>query len=390
MPTLTIKNAKLIDRQAPVNIQIKNNKIVSIGPYKKAPPQRNPARSGTQTEIDAKGNYVLPGLIDLHVHFREPGLTHKEDIQSGTRAAVAGGVTTVFDMPNTQPPTTTLKLRNDKIRQGKKAIVNYIPYLAATDDNVPEVIKAPKNVPVKAYLDQTTGSLRLNFSNLLAVLKNRPLTMVHAEEESLEKAVYLAKKTKNKLYLCHISSHQEMEFLKKEKIKGKIFVEVAPHHLFLNSVDVKDAFRICKPLIKSAIHQKALWQALHSGLIDVVGSDHAPHTISEKKSQKPPYGLPGVETTLPLLLNAVNQKKLTLKKVVELCCENPAKIANLKKKGYIKKGYDADLVIVDMNKKKKVENKNLKTKCGWSPYEGWVLKGWPVMSVCKGKIVWQS
>jgi len=377
--TILIKNCRLVEKKGATHLFIKNGKIAEIGVEKRA----------TKT-IDAKGKYLLPGLIDAHVHFREPGGEHKETIRTGSKAAAAGGVTTVLDMPNTKPPTATLKDYKKKLKLGKKSVINYIPYFLGEAENLKELKKLPKEIPVKVFLDVTTGHNILTDKNrLLNIFKTRKLTAVHAEGENLKFASELIKLTKNKLYLCHVSSEEEIEFLKKHKTK-QIYVEVTPHHLFLNSDDVKDAFGVCLPLIKSELNRQTLWQALREGLVDTICTDHAPHTKQEKKSKNPPFGLPGVETRLPLLLNAVSKKKLTLKQVVELCCHNPAKIFGLKNKGFIKKGYDADLVMVDMKLKKKVENKNLYTKCKWSPFTGWQLRGWPVMTIYGGKIIFKN
>jgi dihydroorotase len=212
---------------------------------------------------------------------------------------------------------------------------------------------------------------------------------VHAEGEKVAQAINLVKETKSRLYLCHLSSAQDVAHLKKY-LKAKVFGEVSPHHLFLTADDDKDCFTKMKPTLKTKSDQAALWKAMEQGLIDTVGSDHAPHTIEEKGQDNFPYGVPGVETTLPLLLNAVNNKRLTLNKLVELCCENPAKIFGIADKGFIRPGYDADLVIVDMNLEKEVRNQELLTRCKWSPFNGWKLRGWPVTTIVKGKAVFDK
>ena len=342
--------------------------------------------------IDIKGKIVIPGMIDCHVHFREPGMTHKEDFFTGSCAAAKGGVTTVFDMPNTKPPTTTVELLEQKRELAKKSVVNYGFHFGATPDNAEEISKAKGIVSTKVFMNQTTGDMMFEKDeNLQASFKASKNISVHAEGQTVEKALNIFKSfcgKKQQLYLCHISTKDELRMIRKFK-KSNMHVEVTPHHLFLTEEDDKDAFTKMKPELKTKQDQEALWNAVDKGLVETIGSDHAPHTIEEKKSEKPPYGVPGVETTLPLLLNAVNEKRLTLQKVVELTSENPAKIYNLNK-GKIAEGYDADLVVIDMNLKKEVKNEELLTKCKWSPFNGKLLKGWPIMTIVRGNVIYSD
>jgi dihydroorotase len=342
--------------------------------------------------IDVKGKLVIPGMVDCHVHFREPGLTHKEDFFTGSCAAAKGGVTTVFDMPNTKPPTTSVELLKQKRELAKKSIVNYGLHFGATPDNSNEIKSAKGVASTKVYMNETTGNLMFERDeNLQASFKASKNISVHAEGEAVEKALNIFKSfctKKQQLYLCHISTKKELTMIRKFK-KSNIYVEVTPHHLFLTEEDDKDAFTKMKPVLKTRADQDALWNAVDKGLVATIGSDHAPHTIEEKRSEKFPYGVPGVETTLPLLFNAVNEKRLTLQKVIELTSENPAKIYNLNK-GKIAEGYDADLVVVDMNLKKEVKNEELLTKCKWSPFNGKILKGWPIMTIVGGNLVYSD
>ena len=376
-----LKNNKLIS----TNIFIKKNKIFNIGRCMKA-----------DHDVDAKGKLVIPGLIDCHVHFREPGMERKEDFFTGSCAAASGGISTILDMPNTNPPTTTIKLLNEKRKLAKKSIVNYGFHFGSTNGNLKEIKKAKNIASVKVFMDISTGKLIINNDDVLKnIFKNSKIISVHAEGKMVEKAVNLIKNTKNRLYLCHITSKEEIRFLKKKKIKNKVFVEVTPHHLFLTKIEEikKKGFVMMKPSLKAKEDQNALWKAIKEGTVDTIATDHAPHTKKEKESlikEKIPSGVPGCETMLPLLLDAYNEKKLSLKTIVELCCENPAKIFNIRNKGKIKKGYDADLVIIDLGLKKKVNNKNLYTKCGWSPFNGWKLKGWPVTTIVNGKIIFDN
>ncbi len=338
--------------------------------------------------IDLSGKHVIPGLIDPHVHFRDPGMTQKEDFFTGSKAAAAGGITTVLDMPNTIPPTTTVDLLKEKRKLAEKSIVNYGFHFGAASDNISEIKKAKNIASVKVFLNVTTGKLLIEDDNVLEeVFKAAGTISVHAEGDMVRKAVELAKKTKTRLYLCHISTKEEVDYLKKNKGEG-IFAEVTPHHLFLTEDDDKDSFTKMKPELKSEHDQKALWEAVKDGIIDTIGTDHAPHTIEEKKKMEFPHGVPGCETILPLLLDQVNKGKIKLSKVVELACENPAKIFSIKNKGHIMEGYDADLTVVDMDLVKEVQNEKLYTKCGWSPFHGRKLKGWPVMTIVNGNIVY--
>lgn len=338
--------------------------------------------------INASGKVVLPGIIDPHVHFREPGLTHKEDFFSGSKAAAAGGVTTVLDMPNTEPPTVTAELLEQKRELAKKSIVNYGFHFGATAENFYEIKKSKNIASVKIFMNITTGELLMEDTSVLQkAFESYKLITCHAEGENVSKALEFISNTKNKLYLCHISAADELKMIK-SKFKHKALVEVCPHHLFLTKEDEKNNFFKMKPCLKKKEDQQALWDAIKKNKVNTIGSDHAPHTKEEKQEEV--YGVPGVETLLPLLLDAVNKNRIKLQKVIELCCNNPAKIFKIKNKGFFQEGFDADLTIVDMNLEKEVKNENLFTKCKWSPFEGWKLKGWPVMTIVNGNIVFDN
>ncbi|MCK5283436.1 MAG: amidohydrolase family protein [Nanoarchaeota archaeon] len=339
--------------------------------------------------IDCSGKLILPGIIDPHVHFREPGLTHKEDFLSGSKAAAAGGITTVLDMPNNKPPILTSKDLKKKRELAKKSLVNYGFHFGSSTDNINEIKKAKNIASTKIFMNWSTGSMKIDDEKKLEhIFKNSRIVAVHAEEDKVKQAVNLAKKTKKKLYLCHISSKKEIEFLQKNK-ENNIFIEVTPHHLYLTEKK-NNPFLSVRPCLKTKEDNEALWQAINSGLVDTIGTDHAPHTIKEKESDNPPSGMPGEETLLPLMLDAINSKKISLRRLIELCCENPAIIFGIKNKGKIKKGYDADFTIVDMNIKKRVDANNLFTKCRWSPYNNKLLKGWPVITIINGNIVYNK
>ena len=338
--------------------------------------------------IDASGKIILPGIIDPHVHFREPGLTQKEDFFTGSKAAAAGGVTTVLDMPNTKPATTTVELLEQKREIAKKSIVNYGFHFGSTIDNFGEIKKAKNIASVKVFMDATTGDMLIKDEEVLEkIFSSYKLITVHAENDNIAKAIELIQKTKNKIYFCHVSAANELKMIK-SKFKSKVFVEATPHHLFLTKENETSNFFKMKPCLKSKEDQQALWEAIKKNKVNTIGSDHAPHTKEEKQQEV--YGVPGVETTLPLLLDAVNKNKIKLQKVIELCCYNPAKIFRIKNKGFLQEGFDADLTIVDMNLEKEVKNENLFTKCKWSPFNGWKLKGWPIMTIVNGQIVFEE
>jgi len=382
---LLIENCRLMSNGGNVirHILIRNGKIKKISKDKLK----------SKITVDAENNFVIPGIIDPHVHFREPGLTHKEDLFTGSVAAAAGGITTFLDMPNTNPPTTTVKLLKEKLSLGEKAIVNYGFHFGAAVDNLSEIPKAKKKTAsTKLFMNLSTGKMMIEDKNLIEnIFDASKMVAVHAEKEKVAEAVAYSKKTDTPLYLCHISLKDEIDFLKKAKNK-KIFVEVTPHHLFLTEKDFKKqkGFADMIPSLKSQEDQDTLWKAIEEEIIDTIGTDHAPHTKAEKKKKDYPCGVPGCETALPLMLDAVNKGKISLTKVVRLMSSNPAKIFKIKNKGAIKEGYDADLVIIDMDKKKKIVNSKLYTKCKWSPFEGKILKGWPVTTIVGGNIVFDN
>lgn len=374
--------------------------------------------------IDVSGKYILPGLIDAHVHFRTPGMTQKEDWTAGSKAALAGGVTTVFDMPNTSPATVSAKLLEEKRAIVKKlALVNYGFFVGATPENFKEVVKIKNVAGIKLYMGSSTGNLLVNQNaDMEKFFAKAKLLAIHAECEdcilkgkeeyrtssrmdkhnlirspkcayqAVKQALQLAKKYGTRLHVCHLSTGLEVSALRKFKNK-KVTAEVTPHHLFLSDKDYKKYGNLIKinPPVRGIADQTALWKGIKSGLINIVATDHAPHLLSEKKLpyDKAPSGIPGVQTMLPLLLDAVNKKKLSLPQVVALTSTNPAKIFGLNGKGQIAAGMDADFTVVDMLLTEIVDKKNLYSKCGWSPFEGWKLKGWPVMTFVNGELMYQ-
>ena len=389
------------------NIEIEDGKIKKISDQ----------TLNCEQTIDASGKIILPGLIDVHVHLREPGLTQKEDVLTGTSAAAAGGVTSVFEMPNTNPATTTLGLLDQKRELLKeKSLVNYGIYMGATSQNMEELRKA-ENVPgIKIYMGSSTGDLLLTDEKAISeVMKTGRKIVIHAEDEELINAN--SEKLKNedspeihskirtdeveasaitkatalsespeKLHFTHVSSRKGLELIKKA---GSTF-DVTPHHLFLTEDALKTQGNFAKmnPALKSEEDRESLWNAVLEGNRVCIATDHAGHTVEEKSTDYwiAPSGIAGLETMLPLLLNAVNENKISLIQVVKLTSGNPAEIFGVKNKGKIREGFDADLVIVDMEKEKTVANEKLFAKCKWSPFNGWTLKGWPFATIVNGQI----
>ncbi|ODS42359.1 MAG: hypothetical protein MSIBF_03265 [Candidatus Altiarchaeales archaeon IMC4] len=420
MPGFLIKNCRIVSSEGVVeaDILVEGEKVAKIG-------------KGMHHEntIDAKNNLVLPGLIDAHVHFREPGAGSKEDWLTGSSAAAAGGVTCVLDMPNTQPPMTTVALLNEKRKiASSKSVVDFGFHFGASGDNLLEIAKADNIASVKYYLGSTTGSLLIDndaciIEGFEAVAKRGTIATVHAEDESMIKRlseklkaenrtdalahndsrppvcaasavnrmVFLSENAKNRLHICHVTSRAELDVLEGHP---KVTKEATPHHLFLNQDDVKRLGNFAKtnPPLRSKEDQKYLWDSVVGGKIDIIASDHAPHLKRAKEADvwSAPSGVPGIETMLPLLLNAVDERRIRIEQVAGLVCENPAWVFGIKGKGRIAQGYDADLVIIDMNMKKRVEGDKLFTKCGWSPFEGVGLKGWPVKTFVRGNLVFDE
>ncbi|MDQ5972112.1 MAG: Amidohydro-rel protein [Patescibacteria group bacterium] len=311
---------------------------------------------------------TLPGLIDPHVHLRDPGQTHKEDFYSGTSAALAGGYTTVLDMPNNAEPITTLERLEAKIASAKKQTVADIGFNFGTlGDNFDEFTKVIDKVSgLKIYMNVTTGNFKIDANKLIEIYKAWPgskTILLHAEDDVSEIVLKTLAAVPKKTHICHVSSQAELEFVMRAKEKGlPISCGVTPHHLFLTD---KDAERLgpyghMKPFLKSAKDQKFLWD--HLDAVDLIESDHAPHTKEEKDSAEPPFGVPGLETTLPLMLTAQAEGKLTQKQLLEKLHSNPAKIFGLVTD-------DTTKVEVDMSERT-IKNEELLTKCGWSPFAG--------------------
>jgi len=417
---LIIKNGFLVSSNGIVkkDILINNGTIENIGSQINEP---------CDNIIDAENLYIMPGAIDPQVHFREPGLTHKEDIESGSRSAVAGGVTTFFEMPNTNPSTISIELLNKKNQiAANTSVANYSFFLGATHDNIEEIKKIKDNCGLKIFMGSSTGDLLVDSDAALdKIFKHcNKVIAIHSEDEAIlqkmassgigktftdhpkvrpveaavtstVKAIGLALKYKKRLHILHLSTAEEVEIIRKHKHTNLITSETTPQHLLLSAPSIYEkigALGQMNPPIRERYHQDELWRGVLDGTIDCIATDHSPHTLEEKKQPygKAPSGMPGVETSLPLMLNEVSNNKITFEQVVKWMCENPAKIYNVKNKGFLKIGYDADIAIVDMKLEKILSGSKMQSKCGWTAFEGQKIKGSPIITIVNGNIVYKD
>ena len=406
---MLIKNARLstIDNEYDIkDIYIKNGKIYMIeDKIEKSEVAKDIFKdleagleaTMTLDVLDLKGErYLIPGIIDPHVHMRDPGLTHKEDLASGSRACAKGGITTFIDMPNTIPTTTDLEALNNKKKiASTKSVVNYGFHFGGTADDNSGEIPQEGIASTKVFMNISTGKMLVEKEEVLKnMFLNSKLVSVHAEGEMVEKAISYNEKYGQKLYLCHISNEKELEIIRKyKKINEKEFyTEVTPHHLYLSEEDVKGKDEMLlrmKPELKKSSDLKALWVGINDGTIDTIGTDHAPHLLSEKL-EKITFGIPGVENSLSLMLDAVSKGKITLAKLIELMAKNPSKIFGIKDRGEIKVGNYADLVIIDLKESFKLNNEDTVSKCGWTPFDGYRGKGKIETTIVNGKIVFNG
>lgn len=385
--------------------------------------------------IDASDKYLFPGVIDGHVHFREPGLTHKGDITSESRAAVAGGTTSFMDMPNTIPQTTTLEVLEQKFElAAEKSLANYSFYLGATNDNIDEVMKVdPKKVcGIKMFMGSSTGNMLVNQEAALTkVFAESPtLVAIHSEDDvmikaNLEKykaefgedipfkyhplirsaeacykttaqAISFAHKYNSRLHVMHLTTAKELALFDglTPLAQKRITAEGSPQYFFLDDTlyDTLGARMKCNPAVKTAADKEALIAALNSNKIDVIGTDHAPHLLSEKEGNylQAVSGMPQIQHSLVLMLELAKQGKTTVEKVIEKMCHAPATLYRVEKRGYIRKGYYADLVLVDRNKPWTIATENIISKCGWSPYEGATLSHKVSHTFVNGKLVYNN
>ncbi|MDE3116833.1 MAG: dihydroorotase [Pseudomonadota bacterium] len=400
----------------PADVGVRGGRIAAVG-----------ALSGAKAAeiFEAKGLHVLPGVIDTQVHFREPGNAHKEDLESGSRAAVLGGVTGVFEMPNTNPPTTTRQALEEKLaRASGRMHCDYAFYVGASPGNVgalSELERLPGVAGVKAFLGSSTGTLLLDKEDaILAALKagNRRMA-VHSEDEerlnerkplrvpgdakshpvwrdvetaraSTARVIRLARQAGRRVHVLHITTAEELPLL--ADARDVASVETTPQHLTLAAPECYErlgSYAQMNPPIREARHREALWRAVNKGLVDVIGSDHAPHTHEEKAKPYPdsPSGMPGVQTLVTILLDHVNAGRLTLERFVDLTSAGAARLFSIAGKGRIALGYDADFTIVDLKAKKRIENSWIASKCGWTPFDGMETTGWALATIIRGQTI---
>jgi dihydroorotase len=408
MKTFTLRQATVIrnGQKSRANINIRDGRIAEVGDV---------APEGEIVDLD--GLLVLPGVIDAHVHAREPGATHKEDFRSVSEAALAGGVTAFLDMPNNRPPTTDLAALQEKRKLASaKCLVHYGFFLGATSSNA-RALNAIGNVPgVKIYLGSSTGDLLVdNLRDLTRIVaETNKRLVIHAEDEQIlryfsekcgpsaahhelrdpvaavvavAECCLLAERFRRRIHLAHISAREEVGFLRLHKTPG-ITCEVCPHHLLLSSqfsVE-KGALGKTNPPLREPESLAALWDGLQDGLIDIIATDHAPHTLDEKRLGVPsaPSGVPGIETSLPLVLDAALGGKLSLQRVQNLMCARPAEVFGMVGKGRIEPGYDADLCVVDVEGQTVLRNRDQRTKCRWTPFDGRSVRGKVVKTFVSG------
>jgi dihydroorotase len=399
-----------------IDVAVKEGRIAALGRF---------AGDAAET-LDVTGLTVLPGVIDSQVHFREPGLEHKEDLESGTRAAALGGVTAIFEMPNTSPSTLSAADLEDKLARAKgRAWVDHAFFMGASEENadqLDELELLPGCSGVKIFMGSSTGSLLVEDDDaLLEVLRHgRRRVSIHAEDEhrlrermalvrdgadvamhsewrDVETAVLatkrilrLARKAGRRIHVLHISTAEEVPLL--AAAKDVATMEATPQHLTLAAPDCYErlgSHAQMNPPIREARHREGLWQAVQAGVVDVIGSDHAPHTLEEKQRPYPtsPSGMPGVQTLLPLLLNHMAEGRLTLQRLIDLTSAGAQRVFNIAGKGRIALGYDADFTVVDLKAERRIEKDWLASKSGWSPFEGMTIKGWPMMTIVRGSLV---
>ncbi len=424
-----IKNARIVNEGIIFegDVLLENDIIIEIAAQISAKPN--------VTIIDAEGNYLLPGIIDDQVHFREPGLMHKGTIETESRAAIAGGITSFIEQPNTIPNAVTQELLEEKYQiAAEKSYANYSFMMGATNDNLDEVLKTnPKNVAgIKIFLGSSTGNMLVDDEAVLEKIfsNTKMLIAVHCEDEttiksnleiykkqyggdipvsfhhlirseeacflSSSKAIALAKKTGARLHVFHLSTASEMDLFTNEipLEQKQITAEVCIHHLWFTNDDyvTKGNFIKWNPAVKTQIDQDALWEALLDDRIDVIATDHAPHTIDEKKQSylNAPSGGPLVQHAVVAMFEKMQQGKISVEKIVEKMCHNPAKIFKIEKRGFIKVGYYADLVIVNPNLPWSVSKENIYAKCGWSPFEGFTFKSRIIHTFVNGQLAYSN
>ncbi len=418
---LVVKGGTLVnhDGVGARDIEIVGGRIAEIG---------NLARAAAGEIVDAAGLHVLPGVTDSQVHFREPGFPQKEDLESGSRAAVLGGVTAIFDMPNTDPPTTSAAQLADKVKRARHRMhCDFAFWVGGTHDNVeeiPELERLPGAAGIKVFLGSSTGSLLVaDDEGLAAILaKTRRRAAFHSEDEyrlesrkalrvvgdpashpvwrderaallSTERLVRIAREKGAAIHILHVSTAEEIDFLAGHKDIASL--EATSQHLTFSAEDyARLGTRLqMNPPVRAARHREHLWYGLAQGIVDILGSDHAPHTLAEKAKPYPqsPSGMPGVQTLLPIMLDHVNAGRLSLERLVDLTSAGPARLFGIAGKGRAAVGYDADLTIVDLKRRVTIEDSWIASRCGWTPYAGMAVTGWPIGTLIRGrKVMWEG
>jgi dihydroorotase len=400
---------------APADIAVRDGRIAAVGRIEGTAPE----------SLDARGLHVLPGVIDTQVHFREPGLEHKEDLGTGTAAAALGGVTAVFEMPNTKPSTLTAADLADKLARAKGRawcdVAFFVGAAAENAERLGELERLPGCAGVKIFMGSSTGSLLVaEDRDILRVLRSgRRRVAVHAEDEArlreryalvrdgadpamhpvwrdvetatiaTQRLMRLAREAGRRVHVLHVTTAEEMAILAANKDIAT--VETTPQHLTLVAPDCYERLGTLaqmNPPIRDIRHRDALWHAVGGGVVDCIGSDHAPHTREEKDKPYPqsPSGMPGVQTLLPLLLDHMNAGRLTLERLIDLTSAGPARIYGIAGKGRIAVGYDADLTLVDLGARRTIRAAWIASRCGWTPFDGTTVTGWPVATVVRGHI----
>ncbi|WP_439500644.1 dihydroorotase [Aminobacter ciceronei] len=401
------------------DVGVTNGRIAAIGDL---------GRASAGETIDCTGLHILPGVVDSQVHFREPGLEHKEDLESGSRAAVLGGVTTVFEMPNTNPLTTSEATLADKVsRATARMHCDFAFWVGGTRDNagdVAELERLPGAAGIKVFMGSSTGDLLVeDDEGVASILRNtRRRAAFHSEDEfrlrerqnlrvendpsshpiwrdeiaalqCTERLVRIARQERARIHVLHISTAEEITFL--EQHKDVATCEATPHHLTMSADDYARLGTLLQmnPPVRAARHRDGIWHGISQGIVDVLGSDHAPHTLTEKAKPYPasPSGMTGVQTLVPIMLDHVNAGRLTLERFVDLASHGPNRIFGMARKGRIAAGYDADFTVVDMKREVTITNAQAGSKAGWTPYDGKKVTGWPVGTIVRGiRVMWEA
>ena len=418
--SLTIRKGRLVlpDRVVTGDILVEDGVIAEIGPAI--------ARTCGE-EIDGAGLTVLPGAIDPQVHFRDPSDNPTEDLATGSRAAAAGGVTAFLDMPNNDPVCTTVERLQAKLdRAAANSVVHYGFFIGAPPNNIDELNAAERACGIKIFMGSSTGDLLVNDPNdieQIFMAANKPIA-VHAEDEArlrerkvlyegttdpndhprirdaeaallaTRQAVEFSLKHGQRLHILHMTSAEEVDYLRTVP-RDNITCEVCPQHLFMHAEDAYDTLGTraqCNPPVRTRRHARALWHGLLDGVVQCIATDHAPHPLHRKSAGYPntPSGMPGVEWSLPLMLDQVQKGNATLNQVARWMCEAPARCYSIPRKGRLETGYDGDIVLVDMTETRTITDESTRSGCGWTPYAGWEVTGWPVLTAVMGRPVYRD